>query len=46
MTERSTSTSFLALVKHRFERANPDKDGTIDCRELSSLAGAATCCAS
>ena len=30
---------FLALVKHRFERANPDKDGTIDCRELSSLAG-------
>jgi hypothetical protein len=26
-------------VKHRFERANRDNDGTIDCHELNSLAG-------
>lgn len=34
-------TEYLALVEQRFTAANPDKDGTIDCREFTSHAGKA-----
>ena len=38
-TARSTRPEFLAVVEKRFTAADPDKDGTIDAKELKSAAG-------
>jgi hypothetical protein len=32
---------YLAAVEQRFNAANPDKDGTLDARELNARAGRA-----
>jgi hypothetical protein len=36
-----TLDEYLAVVEQRFNAANPDKDGTLDDKELRSRAGQA-----
>ena len=36
-----TLDEYLAVVERRFNAANPDKDGTLDAKELNSRAGKA-----
>jgi hypothetical protein len=36
-----TLDEYLAVVEQRFNAANPDKDGTLDAKELRSTAGRA-----
>lgn len=36
-----TLDEYLAVVEQRFNAANPDKDGTLDAKELNSRAGRA-----
>jgi Ca2+-binding EF-hand superfamily protein len=36
-----TSDEYLAVVEQRFNAANPDKDGTLDAKELNTVAGRA-----
>jgi hypothetical protein len=36
-----TKDEYLAVVEQRFNAANPDKDGTLDAKELGSAAGKA-----
>jgi len=36
-----TAGEYLAVVEQRFNAANPDKDGTLDARELNTGAGRA-----
>jgi hypothetical protein len=36
-----TKDEYLALVERRFNAANPDRDGTLDAKELKTKAGRA-----
>jgi hypothetical protein len=36
-----TKNEYLAVVEKRFNAANPDRDGTLDSRELRTKAGQA-----
>ena len=36
-----TADEYLAVVEQRFNAANPDKDGTLDAKELNTAAGRA-----
>jgi Ca2+-binding EF-hand superfamily protein len=36
-----TADEYLAVVERRFNVANPDKDGTLDVKELNTSAGRA-----
>jgi hypothetical protein len=38
MMERLIKSDFLKVVEARLKTANPDKDSTIDCRELGPRA--------